>query len=261
MTQHQYKLSLLLSLFLLSTCLCFGQGRKTKKETTRAIVHYNDGSTFIGQIVQEGLLSMQMVLTTHDTITLNKVNIKRIRRTDKNIAIYSGAKFHYTKGLFYSLQFGGGAYNDGDNATSQLEVIIGYRLNKKVAVGVGFGDSHNTTFSFGNWFDINSTPVFAYGRYYPFDKKVKPFVAGKMGWAFPDQNAFGGDHRGGFLFQPEIGVNFASRRRMRFLLSIGQQLQNIRGENLNFDAFGNPIESKFKLWFNRTVFKIGFEWK
>ena len=204
---------------------------------------------------------MKMVLSTNDTITLNKVYIKRIRRTDKNISLFNSAKFHYTKGFFYSLQFGGGFTDEGNNGTSQADVIIGYRFNKKIAAGIGFGSSYNSTFSFGTWLETNSIPVFAYGRYYPFDKKVRPFIASKIGWALPDQNAFGGDHQGGILFQPEIGVNFASRRRMRFLITLGQQLQNIRGENLDFDPFGNRIESKYNLWFNRTVLKIGFEWK
>lgn len=257
----RYRTFILLTLFCLSTCLCFGQRRGSKKETTRAIVQYEDGSVFIGQIIEEGLLELKMVLTTQDTITLNKVYIKRIRRTDKNISLHGGAKFHYTKGLFYSLQFGGAFVDEGDNETGQIEAIVGYRINKKVAAGIGFGNSYNSTFAFGTWIDANAIPVFAYGRYYPLDKKIKPFVAGKIGWAFPDQNTFSGDHQGGLLFQPEIGVNFASRRRMRFLITVGQQVQNIRGENLDFDAFGNRIESKYSLWFNRTVLKIGFEWK
>ena len=257
----KYKALLLLSIFSLSTNFCFGQIRKSKKVTTRAIVQYNDGSVFVGKIIYEAALDMKMVLTTNDTITLNKVYIKRIRRTDKNISLYNGAKFHYTKGVFYTLQFGGSFSDSGDTDTGQAEAIVGYRFNKKLAAGIGFGSSYNSTFSFGTWLDANAIPVFAYGRYYPFDKKVRPFIAGKIGWAFPDQNAFGGDHQGGLLFQPEIGVNFASRRRMRFLLTLGQQLQNIRGESLGFDPFGNRIESKYNLWFNRTVLKIGFEWK
>ena len=256
-----YKILLFLSLFILSNGLSYGQIRKSKKETTRAIVQYQDGSVFIGQIIQEGSLSMKMVLSTKDTISLNKVNIKRIRRTDKNISLFNGAKFHYTKGLFYSLQFGGNINDNVDNETNQVDLIVGYRFNKKFAAGIGFGNSYNYTFSFGTGIDANATPVFAYGRYYPFDKKIKPFVAGKIGWAFPNQEAFRGDHSGGFLIQPEIGVNFSSRRRIRFLISLGQQIQNISGELLDFDPFGNRIESKYDLWFNRTVLKIGIEWK
>ena len=84
------KVFLFLTLCLLSNILCYGQLRKSKKEKTRAIVQYQDGSVFIGKIVDEGALSMKMVLSTKDTITLNKVHIKRIRRTDKNISLFNG---------------------------------------------------------------------------------------------------------------------------------------------------------------------------
>lgn len=255
------KIFFILSLCLLSNAFCYGQLRKSKKESTRAIVQYEDGSVFIGQIIQEGSLSMKMVLSTKDTISINKIYIKRIRRTDKNISLYNGAKFHYTKGIFYSLQFGGNVGDNVENETSQVDLIVGYRFNKKFAAGIGFGNSYNYTFSFGTDIDANATPVFAYGRYYPIDKKIRPFIAGKIGWAFPSQEIIRGDHNGGFLIQPEIGVNFSSRRRIRFLISLGQQIQNISGELLDFDPFGNRIESKYDLWFNRTVLKVGIEWK
>ena len=198
---------------------------------------------------------MEMVLGTLDTIQLNKLFIKRIRRTDKNISLFFGAKYHYTKGFFASLQFGGG------ESVSQAALILGYRFNKKLAAGIGFGNSYNysSNFNIGFGTETNSTPVFAYGRYYHFDTKVKPFIAAKVGWGFPNQNAFGGDHEGGFLVQPEIGVNFASRRHFRFLLSIGQQFQNTRGDFLFFDNIGNPVDGNFNVWFSRTVFKIGLE--
>ena len=129
----KYSIFILFAFVFLNTSLCFGQKRKSKKATTRAIVQYTDGSVFIGQIIYEGDLDMKIVLSTRDTITLNKVFIKRIRRTDKDIALFNGAKFHYTKGVFYSLQFGGGGDNDGVDGTGQLDAIVGYRFNKKLA--------------------------------------------------------------------------------------------------------------------------------
>lgn len=254
--------------FLLVLCifnLGYSQKGKKKKKpsktSTRAIVQYNDGSVFIGDILFEGTLNMKMILSTNDTVNLNKAYIKRIKRGDKNISLFGGAKFHYTEGFFMSLQFGGMNSNDFSNETSEFSFIGGYRFNKKLAAGLGFGAGYNTTFSFGTWIDASTIPVFAYARFYPFDKKVKPFVAGRLGWGFPDNNAWGGDHTGGLYFQPEIGINFASRRRIRFTLSIGQQIQHIKGSNVNFDQFSNPITSNYNLWFNRTVFKVGLDWK
>ncbi len=256
------RILLLLCFSIFCSAYSFGQiFRKNKVTMSKsAIVHYNDGSIFVGRIIREGTLDMDLLLTTNDTIHLDKTFIHRIKRGDENISLYGGTRFHYTKGVFYSLHLGGN-FNTWDAQTNQFELIAGYRFSKNLAAGIGVGASYNATEAFGTFIDTNSIPLFAYGRYYPIDKRIKPFVAGKLGWAFPDNNAFGGDHSGGLLFQPEIGVNFASRKRIRFLVSIGQQLQNIKGDNLNFDGFGNPISSKFNIWFNRTVLKVGIDWK
>lgn len=255
--------------FLLVVCifnLGYSQIRKKKKKkkqstSTRAIVQYNDGSVFIGDIVFEGTLQMKMALTTNDTVNLNKAYIKRIKRGDKNISLFGGAKFHYTEGFFMSFQLGGWGDEEGNNQTNEVRFIGGYRFNKKFAAGLGIGAGYNSTFSFGTWIDVSTIPVFAYARFYPIDKKVKPFIAGSVGWGFEDAGLWRTDHSGGVYFQPEIGVNFASRKRMRFTLSIGQQVQHTKGSNQNFDQFNNPITSNFNLWFNRTVFKLGVDWK
>jgi len=254
--------------FLLIVCmfnLGYSQKRKKKKKkiastSSKAIVQYNDGSVFIGDITFEGALSLKMILSTKDTVNLNKAYIKRIKRGDKNISLFGGAKFHYTKGYFISVQFGGMNSDDFSNETSQITLIGGYRFNKKLAAGLGLGAGYNSTFSFGTGIDASTIPVFAYTRFYPFDKKVKPFVAGSLGWGFPDRNAWGADHAGGLYFQPEIGINFSSRRRIRVTLSIAQQIQHIKGSDLSFDQFNNPITSNFNLWFNRTIFKLGIDY-
>lgn len=225
-----------------------------------SIVHYNDGSIFIGRIIEENPLDIDLLLTTNDTIHLNKAFIHRIKRGNRDISLYGGAKFHYNKGWFFSLQVGGNISWNEEN-TDQVDFIGGYRFSKHWAAGLGIGSSFNSSQAFGTSIDVGATPVFLYGRYYPFDKKIKPFIATKLGWAFSSEQQINGDHQGGALFQPEIGVNFSSYKRIRVLVSLGQQLQNIKGDNLNFDGFGNPINSKFDLWFNRTVLKVGIEWK
>lgn len=265
----QASLRILISILLVLCIFNLGYSQKRKKKkkkqttaaSTRAIVQYNDGSVFIGNIVFEGTLQMKMALITNDTINLNKAYIKRIKRGDKNISLFESAKFHYTKGYFIALQIGGMNSDNFNNETNEFTLIGGYRFSKKLAAGLGIGSGYNSTFSFGTWIDASTIPVFAYARYYPFDKKIKPFIAGRLGWGFRDANNFGADHTGGIYFQPEIGINFASRKRIRFTLSLGQQIQHIKGSSVNFDQFSNPITSNFNLWFNRTIFKVGIDWR
>ena len=227
-------------------------------ESTKLLVSYEDGSYYIGELVSETRLDLKMVLATRDTITLDKAWITSMLRTDRNIQLYDNGKYHYSRGILYGFHFGGGGDEGG---TSTIEIIAAYRPNQNWALGLGFGSSVNSTFQFGTSIDASAIPFFAYGRFYPLNKlKSRPFISTKIGWAFPDQNNFEGDHEGGFLFHPEIGFNFASRKRVRWLISIGQQIQNIRGEGTNFDPFGNSIRTNFNVWFNRTVFKFGVEW-
>ena len=229
-------------------------------EPNRVIVQYEDGSVFVGQLIHEGILDMQLRILTDDTITINKVNIKRIKRGDEDIALFDDAKFHYTKGVFYSLQLGGNS-EGFDNETRQLDLTVGYRFNKKWAAGVGVGTNENKSFDFNTFIDATSTPLFAYGRFYPFDTKVRPFIAGRIGWSFGNEDSFGEDHQGGALIQPEIGINFASRRKLRFMLIFSQQFQHIKGEVFTIDQFNNLIRSRFNIWFNRSLIKLGLEWK
>ena len=258
-----YRLLLLVFLFLGGSNFLFGQLRAKKKnnrENAQAIVQYNDGSVFIGRIVEEGPLTLKLVVSTNDTLNLNKAYIKRLKRSDKNISLYSGAKYHYTKGVFYSLNFGG-KISDGDDETIQIDLTVGYRFNKKLSAGVGFGASFNSVNFASTWIEAESLPVFAYARFYPLEKKVRPFVAGRLGWSFPNTEAFGGFHEGGILIQPEVGINFASRKKIRFLITLSQQLQNIKGSNGFPDNFGNPVTTDYNFWFNRTILKFGIEWK
>lgn len=251
---------LILSIAILFCTTTINFAQKNKAIAERAIVNTYDGSTFIGKIIAEDDMNMTVIVVTQDTININKGFIKRIRRSDKNISIVSGGKFHFTKGPFYSLQWGAGGSENGD-ATNQFDFIVGYRFNQKIAAGLGVGSHINSTFFRGIWAENTFVPVYAYGRYYPFDKKVRPFVSGKLGWGFADENAFGDDHTGGVMFQPSIGLNFASRKNSRFILSLSQIIQNTKGDSFNQDQFGNPIIANYSLWYNRTILTLAIEWK
>ena len=83
-----------------------------------------------------------------------------------------------------------------------------------------------------------------------------------MGYGNPSNIVWaGGEYSGGVHFQPGFGVHFASRRKARFILTLSQMIQNTRGERVDFDFLSNPINIKYKYWYNRTMLKIGVEWK
>ncbi len=226
----------------------------------RAIIHYFDGSIFIGTIVEEDPLQVIMIAATSDTLHLNKASIKKIFRNSTNVLIHNGGKFHFKKGLFWAISTTLGAAENG-NASFQQNFVIGKRFNKKWSAGLGTGLHFNEASFNGIWTTSDFIPFYAYGRYYVTHKRARIFAASKLGFGFASEIAWSDAETGGLLFQPEVGIHFASRKNARFVLSIGQYIQHTKGEDIFFDQFGNPVNSRFSLWLNRTVFKAGIEFK
>jgi len=245
--------------FLLFSFLGFQYATAQLTVENKAIVYYQDGSVFIGHIVEEDALQMKVVVVTLDTITINKAFIKRILRNAENVLLHQGGKFHYTDGNFVSASSGGGLSED---ESVELSLILGKRLNTKWSVGVGVAISNHSIWNFnGLWIDNGFIPVFGYGRYYLRDKKVRVFAAASLGYGIASDLGFGGNHSGGVYFQPAIGLHFASRKRARFIITLGQTLQRTKGTQWRWDSLGNEIVFDYKYLFNRTMLKIGIEFK
>lgn len=92
--------------------------------------------------------------------------------------------------------------------------IAGYRFNRLLGVGIGTGiETH----------DILSTrmliPLFAEVRGFVLPKKISPYYAFKLGYAFAlNDGSFGLERaRGGISIGPEVGVRFGARRVNFFL--------------------------------------------
>jgi len=245
--------------FLLFSFLGFQSITAQITVESKAIVYYFDGSIFIGRIVEEDALQIKLIAVTKDTINISKALTKRILRNAENVLLHQGGKFHYAYGTFFSVSFGGGI---SEHESSDLELIIGKRLNTKLSVGVGAAMSSHSVWNFnGLWIDNAFVPVFGYGRYYLRDKKARVFAAASLGYGFASDIGFGGNHSGGVFFQPAIGVHFASRKRTRFIITLGQTLQHTKGTQFSWDSLGNEIVFDYKYLFNRTMLKIGIEFK
>ncbi|MEM9886071.1 MAG: hypothetical protein AAF849_09275 [Bacteroidota bacterium] len=245
-----------LSSLLFFSILIYGQDQTTD----RTVVYYEDGSVFIGKLLREDDRFIHLILATSDTIAINKGFVKRSRHA-QNVMIYQKGKFHFTKGIFATFSYGGGF--SFDHSTNETDLIVGTRLNSKYAVGAGIGiHSHSRTFGDFNWNIDNFIPLYLYGRYYPWNSRVKLFADLKTGFGFSgDNTAFGNEHTGGFMLEPGIGLNFAARRNFRFLLSLNQIIQNTSGTDFSFDRFGNQVEIDYRIWYNRTVFKLMVEFR
>jgi len=252
----------MLTLFVL--CLSVGQTLAQVKMPPKTIIFYQDGSLFIGEIVEESSQEIQLVISTLDTISVNKNFIRRIKRAPEDIIVHSNGKYHFTKGVFAGLEHG---YGLSGNYTVQLDMILGMHLNEKYAVGMGMGyHLYDSFFITPNnnaaWISNPTFPLYAYGRYTPWKKRWRPYADIKLGYGSAVQRWWDNNNRqGGLLVQPGIGIKFASRNNFRFKISLSQAIQRAVGTRFSWDSLGNEVQFDYRLWQNRTMLKIGIEFR
>ncbi len=222
------------------------------------IFHYQDGSVFIGNILEENSKRTKLRITTGDTISIAKVLVKKSYR---DLLYYPNGKFHFTKGLFFNYAVGLGGNNGG--VSFQIEAILGKHHNEKLDYGIGliFHTSETRLVRNGGaWVAHDFLSPVLYTRYYPWSKKVRPFASLALGYSLPLQVGWQrNEGSGGLYMQPSIGLKFASKKLRRYYVSIGQFSQRTKGILNNNDFLGNPVEYNYKLWLNRFVFKVGVE--
>lgn len=224
-----------------------------------ALVHYYDGSIFQGEITDENDLQISLRLATKDTITIEKAFMDRFYRIPDDIELYKRRRFHYNSGIFSAFA-AGLIINSLDGGTVQFDYIIGKRLNPRLSVGLGAGLYINESYPAGLWIQTNVLPIYAYSRYYLSRQRRRLYVAGRLGYSLPLES-FNNNHTGGMMLMPEIGVHFAGRKKTRFALGLGQYLQMTKGNTINFDQFGNTIDTRFELLLNRTVLRLTWEFR
>ena len=250
-----YKYYLLLFFSFLSISTVFSQ----LTTENQAIVYYKDGSVFIGKIVEDNATSIHIMVATGDTLHVAKKDIKRIFRSSRDVLIHRRGKMHYTSGIFVSTTMGGGL---SDNASFDWDLVVGRHLNEKWSVGIGAATSTNSVWNFrGVNLDNNFIPIFAYGRYYLTNKRARLFAFSRLGYGVRSDWGWGDDHTGGVHIQPGVGIHFASRKALRFVITLSQMLQHTKGSRVDFDFLSNPINVNYNFFYNRTMLKIGIDIK
>lgn len=232
-------------------------------DANRAIIYTHDGSVFIGHIIYSDELTVDLVAVTGDTLHIQKGLIKGYYRNSENMILHRGGKMHYTEGYFVSSTLGWGG-NFDESPSFDWDLIVGKRLTKRVSVGIGTSLSLNSAVLPGlgwGWFDHHFMPIFGYGRYYLNDKKVRLFASSRLGYGFPTNIIWNDDHQGGLHFQPGVGIHFASRKSGRFIITLSQMIQQTGGSRTDLDVFSNPVNFNYTHWYNRTMLKIGVEFK
>lgn len=245
--------------FLLFFVCCIKIYSQQEVEFDKAIVHYKDGSVFIGNLVKQTPERVWVLLSTADTIRLQRSEIKKLK-SSKDWIIYHKGRFHFTKGYFGQFHFGL-AEDDQFNITTQINLIVGKRLDKKWSVGLGGGIETSDRKLGGDWVTHQFGTIFGYGRYYLSDSRIRTYVDSRLGYGFDISPSWMDPHSGGINMMPGIGLHFASKKDIKWYLGLGRYIQYTSGNSRFIGPFGLPVETDYKLWYQRTMIRIGFEFK
>ncbi len=228
-----------------------------QKDIGRSVIYTNDGSVYVGEIVSENILDIKMVIGTMDTITIDKRSVKKMSSPPQDIIMYEKGKYHRTGGLFYSFHLLSGVGND-ENATANLSFIIGKRLNEKWHLGLGYGISSSTVELPGFFWEQHTFQnIFAYGRYNIKQSKVMLFADTSLGVGIAGDQQWRGSYTSGVYFQPGIGIEFASRKKLKWSIKLSQYMQNTSGVSTFEDNFNSQAVYSYNQFYNRTLLGVG----
>lgn len=251
---------LIRALLIFMLGLCLGpQVVAQEVQPEEAVIYYKDGSIFKGFLVGDGPLHYRMVLSTLDTINVNKSMVGRLSSVN-SMSVYRRGSFHYKEGMYIYVtgMLGGG---DG-HATALTDVTLGWRTTPQQSIGLGVGLAISDVTLANAWMTHEFTTLFAYGRQYLGKGKTRFYFDTRVGYGFARSSEFVGDeHNGGFHYQPGVGFHFASKSGLKWHIGLARFIQRTSGDDVTVGPFNQPIETNFKLWYSRTLFKIGIEIK
>ena len=236
------------------------QAQTSESVPIEDVVYLKDGSVFKGIIIDEDGSFIQMDILEGNRIDIAKRNVRKQMSND-NYLFHSRGRYHYTTGFFGALNIG---FSPSEtNVSEHVSFLLGYRFHKRFSAAIGLGNELTTSTVGGFEVETNFSSYYLYGRYYLADYRRRPFVYARAGYGSgPDEDSESGRHGGGVQGQIGAGIHFASKRRSRFILSLGYHVQNTSGQQFFLDTFGNEVLVNYNyLWVNSFVLKFGIEFR
>lgn len=223
-----------------------------------AIATYRNGSIYLGQKLSEKDGLMKLRIPTGDTISVNRFTGAKIYDSN-NAVVFSDGKYFLTDGYFWSTNFG---FSINRGETAHLDILFGQRVNPKLDIAIGLGSEFNESSVGGFSFDTQVVTLFGYGRYFITSLKPRLFAFGKLGYGFAAEETQANiprEHVGGINAKYGVGVQFASRNKSKFQITLGHYFQKTSGQEFFLDLIGNEIETEFDILIKRLVVSFGWD--
>lgn len=164
------------------------------------------------------------------------------------LAAFPAAKGQPADRFSYSTTLGTGIWLSTPASTPVNWQIAGYyNIGRRFSAGVGTGLS---------FYEKTLLPVFGEARFLLTQpRRFTPVLSCASGYAF----APGQDAKGGFLLHPAMGLEYATRQRLKLWLSVGYESQRMeRLKEYQCDYFATGFHEK--LHHNSLSVRIGIVW-
>lgn len=217
-------------------------------QVTEAPFHYkdkivlNNNHLLVGQIIQYTQDSLVLELSSGNQVTLMSNQIKRVIQyiSEKGIEVRKGPKLSVMKNpakkhaIAASHGWMPGYYGQSREFMLGQEISLLYKYNTHKG-HVFMGGTGIETFDMFS--PINYVPlILGYEYHVPVQMKSSLYLNVRTGYTFAftgERNEFT-ENRGGYLFNPNIGILFATNGKVGFFIESGlkfQQASYILGNN------------------------------
>ena len=218
----------------------------------KALITYEDGSYFIGNILRRDGPVWNFELSTGDTINLKTEKILDYLSASE-VFFYKHRRYHPKKSIFIGTSL---ATHAGWESSVHWDGTIGMSVTEKVDFGVGVAISGHDLDLGDDWVYNEFVNLYGYGRYCLNDRSMRLYLDAKAGYASPI-NWWDESNTGGMYFQPGVGVLLSSRGYFKWHVGLSQYLLHTKGQTTSWGPGGNTIEVDYDIWYNRTVFQFG----
>lgn len=203
--------TLLLLLLLLSMPLLLAA-----QSNTEDVIYFRDGSILRGEIIeQNGNESLKIKTTGRNVFVVELTEVREIKK-EKIPGTEYFKKSGYINHTSLNIMPG------GSHTAANFQMVNGYQFTPRLSAGLGIG--------FVLYNDpLNLISLFVDVKYKFKEANTTPFVFFKSGYSFSilsDEHMEVESHRGGFMLNPGVGLQFDTSAGFGINFSAGYNLDN-----------------------------------
>lgn len=210
------KMKLRNALYAVALILLLFPAAVAAQDQTEDVIYFRNGDILRGEIIEQMEKGTLRIRTAcRNVFVVFPDEVEEIRR--ENLP-----EKRYYKRSGYLNRSGLDLLPGGSGTAVRFQMVNGYRFSSRLSAGIGVG--------FIMYDDPqNLLPLFAELKFRFFEANSTPFAYLRSGYGFSvwsDENMEAESHRGGFMLNPGVGLQFDTVDRFGFYFTAGYNLDN-----------------------------------